>query len=247
MKNRLRLGFGLVLACLLTAGHITAQDRITIIRERDMADPAFRASLLSYRGGDCDLGNPLPWDMCNALEVEDGYYLEQPAETCSCVPGLHVYELRHLFYVCNLLIPECEEAGGGFLSVHGELMEADWDPQIECWVPGQVLCSTPGMTLEVPVSCPECMELDNGFIDWIGDLSNCDCAFPGYPYFLHVHVEGGNPTTCTRHEMPFDDAPPQCAAAGEAHNVFLTGSADCCGIPIPAVEPTWGSIKSWFR
>jgi len=158
-------------------------------------------------------------------------------------------EFSTYVFVWNLLLPP----GGGWdgetstMSLRGEFREADWDPVAECWVPGQVFCQTGGAELQVPILCEECMENDPGWIDLDGVFEDCECAYPTYPYFLVLKIEGGHGPTNTVGETPHDDDPGQCPASPIPEGLLVGAGGDCCDDPVGVQRWSWSGVKGIYR
>jgi hypothetical protein len=234
--------FSLVAICILMiAGTAMAAKTLTATR----VDTDNMTTLNRIPAPDCTVGNleAPAWGLSGWVTGFESYkYLFNAAEQGCCNLGFQMQSVGMLmqFVAGTHALPQT-------FDIYADLEEAVWDPVLNCWVPGPVLCE--GLLYTITIDT-------EGLYDIAVPLS-CDCAFTDYYYFLTMNI-----TTALDCALVVDNTPTQCQAWnnwGEGWadlydwgfsaygDLIMTGDVLCCDTPVATEDKTWGDLKNLFR
>jgi hypothetical protein len=181
------------------------------------------------------------WD---SLTAQGGYkYLFHPTETCDCPTGFHLDSIHIWLVFSNDDVPVT-------FDVYGDLEQAMWNEETQCWEPGPELCVSQTYTITIEYGGWNAIEIPM--------YDECECVCMDAWYFLSVHF----PEPVPEAVLGLGDAVDDCVAYlntgsgwmdwNEAFPTVggcfdLHGGAYCCDSPSPTRGGTWGDIKGLFR
>ncbi|PIV82183.1 hypothetical protein COW53_00215 [bacterium CG17_big_fil_post_rev_8_21_14_2_50_64_8] len=234
----------LTVLCLLLAGTALAAERTAV------ATPVTGDALSftpSGAAGVCTMGNLNP----------PAYYI-----------GDWIWGAESYKYLFDAEQPLCSTCNGGFKveTVHFYMQfgvedvpvtfgcavdfeETIWDEATQCFLPGPVICESPGYTVTIDQA---------GMYDIALPLpTDCACAYFGYKYALGMNIL----TAFDSYPGAVTDATPVGCTSfnnygagwfdlldfGFPGELIMFGDIVCCENPVDDQNDTWGGVKSLFR
>ncbi len=243
MKSKLLL---ILLACLILIGAPTFAKNTPTVTPVNVADLPVRTMMPGATGQVGNL-NPPYWAVSYWFTGEEAYkILFNPLEQLNCSNGFLLEQVHML-----LDFPDTLDYPLTF-PVWADLEDADWDPTLQCWIPGveDFVSNIFNVTIDQPGTYDIAIPIDGL------------CAYMAYPtgepywYLLSMHF----PELFTANLIT-DNFPVNCyswnswgqgwfdlvSGYGFPGNIIMWGDVVCCDDPVDAENKSWGDIKSLFR
>ena len=194
-------------------------------------------------GGQIGNLNPPVSAVPDILFGDQGFaYLVFPGDLGFSDPGFMLEAVHMLVDFEQSQIPQ-------LVTVSGGLAHAVWDPTLDLWVPGEVMCSAPPVDYQI---------IDPGIFELVAPVgAACGCRPINEPYFLIFNFHGPAEGSLAVDDQPLpgfvylndglawiDMFGLKRTATGKS---IIWGDIITCSAPIGVPSSTWGSIKDLYR